>query len=106
MGRASVPHAQFNRKISQGDFDLALSIAKSTELILDLRQALDLAILAAKRKKPIFDPMAVRWIKAADDKGKLKLAELSWLAQTFENLRRGDGNSAKQLERFLERGRR
>jgi HAMP domain-containing protein len=85
---------------------LALSIAKSTELILDLRQALDLTILAAKRKKPIFDPMAVRWIKAVDDKGRLKLAELNWLAQTFENLRRGDGNAAKQLERFLERGRR
>jgi HAMP domain-containing protein len=85
---------------------LALSIAKSTELILDLRQSLDLTILAAKMKRPIFDPMAVRWIKAVDDKGKLKLAELNWLGQTFENLRRGDEASAKQLERFLERGRR
>jgi HAMP domain-containing protein len=106
MGRGSEPHAQFNRKISQGDFDLALSIARSAELILDLRQSLDLTMLAARSRKPIFDPMAVRWIKAVDDKGKLKLDELTWLGHTFGNLWRGDRASAQQLERFLERGRR
>jgi hypothetical protein len=106
MGRASQPHEVFRRKISQEDFDMALSIAKSAELILDLRQALDLTLLAAMSRKPLFDPMAVRWIKVVDDKGGLKLDELTWLGHTFGNLWRGDRTSAKQLERFLERGRR
>jgi hypothetical protein len=106
MGGASEPHEQFRRKIHQGQFEEALQIAKRYELILDLSQALDLTILAARSRKPIFDPMAVRWIKVTDDKEGLNLDELIWLGQTFKALRRGDAGSATRLEGFLERGRR
>lgn len=89
----------------QGDFDMALRMAKHFELILDLREALDLTILGARSRKPIFDPMAVRWIKVVDDAGRLKLAEVRRLAQMFEAVRRGDEAAARNLEHFLGRGR-
>lgn len=85
---------------------MAMRLAKAFELTLDLSQALDLTILAAKSRKPVFDPMAVRWIKAVDDKGGLRLGELTWLGQTFQAVQRDDSAPAKELERFLERGKR
>jgi hypothetical protein len=81
MGRANQPHAQFNEMILTEDFNAAMRIARRYELILDLRQSLDLTILAGKSRKPIYDPMAVRWIKITDDRGKLKLGEVLRLAQ-------------------------
>lgn len=97
MGRANQPHQQFNKAILTKDFSAALRIAQRYELILDLRQSLDLTILAAEARKPIYDPMAVKWIKITDDRGKLSLRELSWLAQTFIDLQRGNARAAGQL---------
>ncbi|HVX32443.1 MAG TPA: hypothetical protein VHA80_04810, partial [Solirubrobacterales bacterium] len=89
---------QYRLSMARGEFDAALRIARNYELIFDLDDSLALTILAAEKKKPIFDPMAVRWIKIVDDRGRLTLSELAWLARTFEALRRGDRGAAQRLE--------
>jgi len=106
MGRANQPHAQFNKQVLTQDFDGAMAVARRYELILDPRQALDLTILAGKARRAVYDPMAVKWIRVIDDRGKLTLREVAGLAQAFLALQRGNGAAARQLERFLERGRR
>ncbi|MBS1675982.1 MAG: hypothetical protein JST08_01225 [Actinobacteria bacterium] len=98
----------YNRAMERGDFRAAMSMARSFGLPLDLRDILSLTIAAGKAGDHIFDPMAVRWIVRAHEKGKtgLRLHEVEFLATTFRRLWGGDQASAEELWRFLATGKR
>jgi hypothetical protein len=108
MGGVEREWKQYRRHVDKGDVRAAMRTAKAYELILDLGDTLNLVLLAAKVRDPIFDRMAVRWIRRVDDKAKrpLALGEVRWLAQRFEAVQRGDSRAAGEIERFLARGRR
>jgi hypothetical protein len=97
---------RFRLAMEKGQFDLALNIARANELIIELGDALDLTLMAAKERKPIFDPMAVRIIWLLHDKGALALAEHEWLAHHFQAVEKGDDGAVKKIESFLATGKR
>lgn len=106
MGGVEREWRHYRLSMEMGDFDLALTIARRYELILDLGDALDLTLLAARRRKTIFDPMAVRWMWLLHDRGKLTLAEHRWLAEHFQAVERGDDGAIQKIESFLAIGKR
>jgi hypothetical protein len=92
--------------VDKGDVRGAMRTAWAYELVLDLGDTLSLTLLAARAGDPIYDRMAIRWMRSVDDHDGLELAELRWLADRFEGVRRGDRQAVRDLERFLARGRR
>jgi hypothetical protein len=95
---------RYQLAMMKSDFRTAVSIARSAELILDLRDALDLTVLGGETRDPIFDPMAVRWITVLHEAGSRSLGELRWLAERFEAIAAGDGSAPEQLRAYLARG--
>jgi hypothetical protein len=64
--------------------------------------AMRLTMLAAVRRSPLYDRMAVKWIVKVTTKRKLKLSELAWLIERFQEAKRGQGSRAeRELVRFL-----
>lgn len=100
MGRANTPHALFRRTLERGDFSMAMSLAK--RIAISDYDALRLTMAAAVLHSPLYDAMAGRWIAKLASKRKLKLAELGWLVERFEEAERGAaGPAEKALVRFL-----
>jgi hypothetical protein len=56
--------------VERGDVRGAMRTAKMFDLILDLGDTLSLVFLAARERDPIYDRMAVRWIRRLDDQVK------------------------------------
>ena len=92
--------------MEKGQFEPAMRIARAHGLVLDLGDALDLTLLAATKHKPVFDPMAVRWIWLLHHKDPLSLAEHRWLAEHFQAVGRGENGAVQKIEGFLATGRR
>lgn len=88
------------------EFDAAMTIARTNDLILEIGDCVDLTLMAARERKPIFDPMAVRLIWLLNDRGRLSLAEHEWLAHHFRAVEKGESGAEQKIESFLATGKR
>jgi hypothetical protein len=105
-GRPEREWKEYRLSMEKGDFDMAMRLANAYELILSLGDAFDLTLMAARKRRPIFDPMAVRVIWLLHERGKLSLAEHRWLAEHFQSVERGDDGAVRKVEAFLGTGKR
>ena len=99
MGDHGHPHAQFRRALQRGSLTVVLSAAANLDHI-DLKDALAICGLVARKEPAEFDRFAVRFIAAAiDDRRTVDLPYLLSAIAVLERLRR-DGN-AGAAERAL-----
>jgi hypothetical protein len=100
MGRASDPLEQFKRAMRARRFDDAVMLAKGMPLTMD--DVVRLTMLAAENKSPRYEPMARRLLTILLEDRQLKISELHWIAERFQDAREGRVREAETaLRRFV-----
>lgn len=97
MGTAETPEHAFREAVQGDSFRLAMNAAR--ELDLDLRQSLDLVLIAPPE---LYERFTVRWIRRLMDERPLTLLEIRWCVERFEDHReKGEPESRDALARFV-----